>query len=161
MEDKEEERGNMNIEELKKKYEYDANNFFGYDDIWIKINAKCCAGIEGLKYKIKRFMEKLKNYNGEKKDEKKNYLERMDESLKYWQKLEIELMDDTFYYNKIISCNYFNYEQYESIIPDIQEICKKTCKSILDSRIELYIKYDKKIINILNQIDSFNKYFQF
>ena len=62
-----------NIENLKKKYEYDINDYELLDDIYSELRSKCLIGIRFLIEKLEEFIQNLEKYEGSRKEDAKKY----------------------------------------------------------------------------------------
>lgn len=149
-----------NIDELNIKYEYKINDILKSDDICLHLGFVCYDGMSFLLKKINQLIEKLKLYNGPKKDIAVQNLKEMTELFDIYKKLKKEVFDYNCYYIDLVRDIVVNYKKCTEI-KNVKETTLKVIKGILDSNIEVYIKYDKKIINTLNKIKDLNFIFNF
>ena len=149
-----------NIDQLKIKYEYTIKNIAESDDICSHLGFLCYYGIFLLLEKINQLIENLKLYNGPKKDMAAQYLKEMTELYSNYSNLQEEVSDYNLYYIRLINDIKINYK-IKPEIKNIKETSLKAIKAILDSNVETYIKYDKKIINLYNKIKDLNYIFKF
>ena len=149
-----------NLEQLKKKYEYDEEDFFEYDTICTHLSAKCDCGVRQLIKKIKELIEKLRNYKGIKFGEREKYLKEMEKKLKYYENLKEKILSDNLYNLDLISSIHATYKTHLSV-ENIKQVCKNAIKNILDSRVKVFINYDKDIINLFDLIKQLNLFFNF
>ena len=149
------------IDDLKKKYKYNINaNYKQYDIIFVNLSIKCYSGICNLIEKIEELIQKLKGYKGSKSEDAQKYLIKMMEKLNYYNILRIKLREDMVYYTKLIR-NIIAELEIHLKIQNLEEICLRILKEILNSKVQQYIKFDKYIINLLNLIQHINILFYF
>ena len=84
----------------------------------------------------------------------------MTESYNYYNNLEKEVLNYIRYYISAIRDIQADYKRRIEI-KNIKEYSLKAIKEILNSNIQVYIKYDKEIINLLNKIKNLNYIFNF
>ena len=144
-----------NIDELKIKYEYKIKDILKSDGICLDLGFVCYYRMSFLLKKINQAIEKLKLYKGPKKDIAVQFLKEMTELYSNYTKLKEEVFEYCSYYYRLIRDIIAN-NKLKPEIKSMKESSLKAIKGILDSNIEVYIKYDKKIINVLNKIKDFN-----
>ena len=149
-----------NIDDLKSKYDYDKNNYEEYDEISIELSSRCNLGIEYLLEDIEELIKQLKNYNGDKKQEAKQYIIIMTESHKQYKSIMNQVTDEGA--DSLILIRHFKglIKDYNNV-KEIKDICKKNLEAILNQRVQKLIRFDKQIINSFNIIKDLNKYFHF
>ena len=113
-----------NIDDLKSKYDYDKNNYEEYDEISIELSSRCNLGIEYLLEDIEELIKQLKNYNGDKKQEAKQYIIIMTESHKQYESIMNQVTDEGA--DSLILIRHFKglIKDYNNV-KEIKDICKK------------------------------------
>ena len=149
-----------NLEQLKKKYEYNEENFLEYDTICTDLSFACDWGISQLIKKIKELIEKLKNYKGTKLDEREKYMKEMGKKVEYYENLRNKIFNDNIYYVNLIRNIHSSYNR-NSNVENIKQVSTNIIKNILDSRVKVFINYDKNIINLYDLIKQINSVFNF
>ena len=134
------------IDELKTKYEYNIQDIdiLEADDICSHLWFLCYDGICCLLKRINQIIEKLKLYKGNKNDIADKYIKEMTESYNYYNNLEKEVLNYIRYYINAIRDIQADYKRRIEI-KNIKEYSLKAIKEILNSNIQVYIKYDKEI----------------
>lgn len=149
-----------NLDQLKKKYEYDEENFFEYDTICTDLSFACDWGISQLIKKIKDLIEKLKNYNGTKLGEREKYMKEMGKKVEYYENLRNKIFNDNIYYVNLIRNIHSSYNR-NSNVENVKQVSINIIKNILDLRVKVFINYDKNIINLYDLIKQINSVFNF
>ena len=148
------------IDDLNKKYEYNINNYENYDIICTCLTSKCDTGIKQLIAAIEKLIKNLLEYNGPNIDKAQAYLKKMNEFLDYYLYLKKKIFNDNIYYISLIQ-NFQGQYEIHSEIKNMKELYIKNIKTILQSRVQEYIKFDKQIINLFNIIKDLNIFFNF
>ena len=149
-----------NIEQLKSKYKYDIDDFSKSLKINSELNFVCYYGIEKFLHMIRELIDKLKKYNGQKKELAEKQLKSMNELLEYYKKLGNQIIIDNIYYDEIIKSIQRDCQKYSNY-KNLKESNNKAIKEILDLNVYNYIKYDKAIINLIDKLRDINKTFNF
>ena len=129
------------IENLKKKYEYNRNDYERLDDIYSELRGKCIIGICFLIEKLEEFIQNLEKYEGSRKEDAKKYLIKMKKKLNYYKFVKIKLFEDCFYYKDLIR-EFQAHLIVHSNIWKMKEVCMKNLKEILDSQVLNFINFD-------------------
>ena len=148
------------IEQLKSKYKYDIDDFSKSLKINSELNFVCYYGIEKFLRMIRELIDKLKKYNGQKKELAEKQLKSMNELLDYYKKLGNQIIIDNIYYDEIIKSIQRDCQK-DSNYKNLKESNNKAIKEILDLNVYNYIKYDKAIINLIDKLRDINKTFNF
>ena len=150
------------IDELKTKYEYNIKDIdiLEADGICSHLGFLCYDGICCLLERINQIIEKLKLYKGNKKDIADKYIKEMTESYNYYNNLEKEVLNYIRYYISAIRDIQADFKRRIEI-KNTKDFSLRAIKEILNSNIQVYIKYDKEIINLLNKIKNLNFIFNF
>ena len=149
-----------NIDDLKKKYEYDINDYEDYDNLCSLLSFKCYSGINELIVAIEILIKNLLAYTGQKINEAQKYLKEMNNFLKYYRNLKKQIFDNNIYYMTLIRDLHAQY-QLHGDIKNIKQIYIKNIETILQLRVREYIKFDKEIINLFNIINDLITFFNF
>lgn len=148
------------FEDIKKKYQYDINNCFDYENLSIELSFICYDGVCHLVKKLNKVIANLNEYKGASKKEAENYLKKMTDSLQYFENQKKKISKDVIYFTRIIG-NMKVHLKSNWNIKTLKEICIKNIKTVLDSQVHDYIKVDKNIINCLNLIKDITLVFNF
>jgi hypothetical protein len=149
-----------NLEELKLKYEYKLDDISESDSVCFHIGFVCYDGMCSLLKKIDKLITKLKSYKGPKDDIATQTLKEIAELSRKYTTLKDELNTSNYYYVLLIRGIQITYQKSPEI-KNIKESTIKIIQGILDFLIEIYIKYDKEIINNINKINDLNVIFNF
>lgn len=140
------------IDVIKSRYQYEIGSGNNCDinmDLYVKF--RMAIRKFELPKKFKELKARIRNYKGKKTDKIKSDEQKLDKLIQEYQ----DMLDDAFKFNfdtdllltKIYSCYRNNW--YEK---NAKSIFKNLCKEILDNDIKKYIKYEKLIILINDNI---------
>lgn len=143
---------NINVDDLKKNYEYDENNYEEYEAFLDKFFHLSFRKLDNLIQKIEELIQKLRDYNGKEKMDKEKYLKKMEKSLDSYKFLNEKIMMDWVFYTRLMRDFDANLEFHHNI-NHMKDSCQKIKKEVLNLAIQQLIKFD---INILNQLNLIN-----
>lgn len=151
---------NINVDDLKKNYQYDENNYEEYEAYMDKFVHLSFRKLDNLIKKMENLIQKLRDYNGQKKGDKEKYLKKMVNSLDSYKYLNEKIMEDWVFYTRLMRDFDANLElRYK--INHVKDFYQKIKKEVLDLAVQHLIKFDINILNQLNLINYISLLFNF
>ena len=147
-----EQTADKTLKEIIKKYKYDIKEK-NLSETHFNLNIGCQFNLRKVIYDIKAITEKLDDYHGKAPgNDIKAAKNKLEEFCKNCYEMLEEVEKERIKTNAILKGLYKDYERFNSI-KNVEETYRQCSKTLIDKSIELFVKFEKQIVLIKDEIN--------